>query len=390
MEEVAWCTSLLCLFLCLGVSAVCAESASAADGYMTVDLEESRAMCRGSSLTSNRVWIQPERPVLLRLGHLPNHDPARVEQCELRISAPADYGISITINSMNLDFRRNQFTGSISCRDHVRFSRPWDSFMAKALAKVSDVFSDRSDSICRQNYEVDINRPELYNVGKTANIFHSTKNEVGFEYERGSDRSSDKEFTIVATAFRKTNGSCPDEFIRCGIKSVSYCISERLRCDGFVNCGFPGSGVDEEGCSVASGTMSTHTFVWVTLVLALAVFICCLISCALRCWVPSQSPAHPRLRLWFAPPSRSPADSRPTSSSGPVPAERTHLSPLPSYESVVGQLGGMQSPPAYKDLFPERPVTPPGADLLPLRPLLKASDRPRTPPAAPPPAVRRV
>ena len=53
--------------------------------------------------------------------------------------------------------------------------------------------------------QMDINRPELYSVGKTANIFYSEKNRVGFEYERGNSRSSDKEFTIVATAFKKTS-----------------------------------------------------------------------------------------------------------------------------------------------------------------------------------------
>ena len=52
---------------------------------------------------------------------------------------------------------------------------------------------------------MDIDRPELYNVGKTANIYHSVKNEVEFEYERGGERNRDKEFTIVATAFKKTS-----------------------------------------------------------------------------------------------------------------------------------------------------------------------------------------
>ena len=53
--------------------------------------------------------------------------------------------------------------------------------------------------------QMDINRPELYNVGKTANIYYSVKNKVKFEYSRGSQGSSDKEFTIVATAFKKSS-----------------------------------------------------------------------------------------------------------------------------------------------------------------------------------------
>ena len=37
-----------------------------------------------------------------------------------------------------------------------QFTQPWDNIIAKALAKVSDVFRDKSEEICRQNYEVSL------------------------------------------------------------------------------------------------------------------------------------------------------------------------------------------------------------------------------------------
>ncbi|XP_037081857.1 uncharacterized protein LOC119102566 [Pollicipes pollicipes] len=348
--------------------------------YKIVDLETNLDMCSGgNSRESNKISIWPDEPAIIRLGHMLIYNPANVQRCDLKIHAPRGYGVSMTINSMHLNFRRNEFTGSISCHDYVQFFRKWDSFLAKALAKVSDSFADKSDVICRQNYKVDIPRPELYHVGKTANIFYTLKNKIEFRYRSGEENNRDKEFTIVATAFKSTNGSCPDKYIRCGVESISFCIADSLRCDSFINCGFPSSGVDEQGCGEdvwhVDSAMSTHTFIWVTLVLTLAVFICCLISCAMRCWAgPAPAAGSGQLRLWFGN-SRSPAGSGPTSSSGgPAPAERQHLSPLPSYDSVVRDLGshdaGLQSPPAYKDLFPEQA----GIEMVPLDPTKRTAD----------------
>ena len=55
---------------------------------LSVDLEENRAMCRGSSLVSNRVIVLPETPAIIRLGHTSLHNPASVSTARVPVVGP--------------------------------------------------------------------------------------------------------------------------------------------------------------------------------------------------------------------------------------------------------------------------------------------------------------
>ena len=47
-----------------------------------------------------------------------------MERCELKIAAPAGYGVSLTVNSMNLKLRRSELDGAIDCHDYVQVGPP--------------------------------------------------------------------------------------------------------------------------------------------------------------------------------------------------------------------------------------------------------------------------